>query len=120
MLYRFKNRIVSLLGWLILQLIDVPGAVKHIHRVQEKFHSSDSNCSVQLALIVTDANAHVFFFDLSHSRFFRFKAGQQVCVKARYGLAFDEGGFDQVDSPEFFARRLSQVTRYVFKRVVVS
>lgn len=118
MLYRLKDRIVSLLGWLILQLIDVPGAVKHIHRVQEKLHSSDSNCSVQLALVVTDANAHVFFFDLSHSRFFRFKAGQQVCVKARYGLAFDEGGFDQVHSPEMFARQLSQVSKYVSKKSV--
>jgi hypothetical protein len=119
MLRTFKDRIISLLGWLILQLIDVPGAVKHIHRVQEKLHSSDANCSVQLALIVTDTDAHVFFFDLSHGRFVRSKVGQQVFVKARYGLSFDEGGFDHVDSPELFARRLSQVSRYAFKKSVL-
>ena len=120
MLYRFKNRIVSLLGWLILQLVDETGALKHIHRVQVKLKVTDPNCSVQLALIVTNSHKSFCFFDLTQGRLLRGQCGQKFFIKGGDGLSIDQCGFDQVDSPEFFARRLSQVARYVFKRVVVS
>lgn len=112
MLGAFKNCIVAFLGWLIFKLIDEAGAVKHINRVQEKLKSGDANCSIQLALLVTDSKNMTCLFDLTHRRFLTCKVGQQFTVKGGYGFAFDEGGLNQANSPEMFRRRFSQVLRY--------
>jgi hypothetical protein len=116
MISKLKNRIVSLLGWLILQLVDETGALKHIYRIQVKLKVTDPNCSVQLALLVTDSDKTSCFFDLTHGRFLRGKCGQKFVVKGGHGFALDEGGLDQIDSPELFAFRLSMVSKYVFKK----
>lgn len=111
-----KDRVVALLGWFVLKLVGKSGLLQFIANIDVCVQPGNAKRSVNLALLVTDADQHVFLLDLTHSRLYTFDDLYHAAVECSDGLPFDNGRF-QIPSRfiSLTERQLKRAVQYASK-----